>query len=115
MLKVKRQKNKGEAYRKAFYLCESAAEYEPTLASLEILGDFLTWNLNYLIRTLNKRQFHFSASDRTTAYLIKRRNIKWEAEDLPYDENFKILTALFFEQAFPGRSLQEFRSEHLAG
>ena len=109
-----KNEKKGESYRKVFYLCESVAAYEPTLASLEILGDFLSWNLNYLIRTLNKLQFSFSASDRTTAYLIKRRNLKWEAEGLPYDENFTILAALFFEQAFPGRSLEEFRTEHLS-
>lgn len=109
----KDRKNQGEAYSKAFSLCESLAAYEPSLVSLELLGDFISWNLNYLIRALNSLQFSFSASDRTTAYLIKRRNMKWEAEGLPYDENFTILSALFFEQAFPGRSLEELKSEHL--
>ena len=111
--KAREVETRGQAYSKALYLCESLAQYEPTVASLEFLGDFLTWNFNYLIRSLNRLRFPFSLSDFTTAYLIKRRDMAWEARELPYDENFEILKGLFLEQAFPGRSLEEFRSEHV--
>lgn len=95
-----------EAYRTAFYLVEVLMEYEPTYAALEFLGDFLSWNLNWLIRAMNALVVEFAASDKTISYLIKKRNIYWEQYNLDYDERFEILAALFFEQAFPNRGLE---------
>ena len=91
-------------YRRSFYFCEVLAAYEPRLFSLEVLGDFHAWNLNYLTHILNKNRFQFSASDTTVAYFIKKRNEKWEREKKKEDPGFNILVALFQEQAFPGRS-----------
>ncbi len=95
-----------EAYRTAFYLVEVLMDYEPTYAALEFLGDFLSWNLNWLIRAMNALVVEFAASDKTISYLIKKRNIYWEQYNLDYDERFEILAALFFEQAFPNRGLE---------
>ncbi|MCE9499117.1 MAG: hypothetical protein K8R21_01160, partial [Leptospira sp.] len=85
------------------YLTETLMQYEPTLASLELLGDFTTHNLNWLTRKLNEGNIPFSLEDRTIAILIKRRNEFWESNDLPPDEDFDLLSALFFEQAYPNR------------
>jgi hypothetical protein len=99
-----------ENYRAVLYLCETLMEYEPTLASLEILGDFLSWNLNWLIRKMNSLRITFSCSDKVISFLIKKRNQYWEENDLEYDERFEILAALFYEQAYPNRS-EHFESE----
>lgn len=96
---------KDESYRTAYYLVETLMDYEPSMAALSFLGDFLGWDLNWLIRAMNALGVEFAASDRTIAYLIKKRNIYWEEQGLPYDERFEILAALFYEQAFPNRGL----------
>lgn len=92
-----------EGFRTAFYLVEVLVEYEPTLAALEFLGDFQAWNLNWLVRAINKAQMEFFASDRTVSYFIKMRNMYWQEHNLEYDERFEILAALFYEQAYPHR------------
>jgi len=94
-----------ENLKKIFYLCEVLLEYEPTIAALEFLGPFQTWNLNWLIRNMNLRSIEFAASDKTVSYLIKMRNIYWEENHLEYDEKFEVLAALFYEQAYPNRGL----------
>lgn len=94
-----------ENYRRAFYLTETMMKFEPTIASLEILGDYISYNINWLIRKMNMLQFDFAASDDTIAYLIKRRQVRWEEKNLPEDERFEILAALFYDQAFPNRGL----------
>ncbi len=95
-----------EKYRSAFYMCETLAEYEPTLASLEFLGEFISWNINWLIRRMNRLGVEFAASDKTVSFLIKRRNIDMEENNRPPDERFEVLAALFYEQAFPYRGLE---------
>jgi hypothetical protein len=99
-----------ESYRKAFYLTEAMMKFEPTVASLEVLGDYISYNINWLIRRMNSLHVEIAASDDTIAYLIKRRNILWEEKGLPEDERFEILAALFYDQAFPNRGL-EFEEE----
>ncbi|MBI3395691.1 MAG: hypothetical protein HY042_07650 [Spirochaetia bacterium] len=96
-----------EGFRTAFYLTEVLSEYEPTLAALEFLGDFHAWNMNWLVRRLNEVNMEFYASDKTVSYFIKLRNQYWQDKDLPYDERFEILAALFYEQAFPHRGTVE--------
>ncbi len=95
-----------EQFRTAFYLCEALSEYEPTLAALSFLGEFLVWNLNWLVRRMNRLRVEFYASDKTVSYFIKRRNMYHEEHEYPYDERFEVLAALFFDQAFPHRGLQ---------
>ena len=95
-----------ERLRSAFYLCEILAEYEPTLVALEVLGEFVSWNLNWLIRKMNQENVEFAASDKTISYLIKLRNMYWDEMELPYDERFEILATLFFQQAFPNRGME---------
>ncbi|MCB1173536.1 MAG: hypothetical protein KDK39_08230 [Leptospiraceae bacterium] len=95
-----------EHYRKAFYMTEVLAEMEPSLAALEYLGSFMAWNLNVLVRRMNVLGLDFSAADKTISYFIKKRNIYWEENQLPLDERFEVLAALFFDQAFPNRGLQ---------
>ncbi len=94
-----------EHFKTIFYLNETLLKLEPTLAYLEVLGDYVSWDLNWLIRKLNKLKISFSAEDDTITYLIKRRNIYWEENNLPFDERFEILAALFYDQAYPNRGL----------
>ena len=68
-------------------------KYEPTVASAEFLGDFQTYNLNYLIIKLNAIGEKFLLEDSTVAYLIKRRNIAYK--DQPADKEFKKLVELW--------------------
>ncbi|MCB1169348.1 MAG: hypothetical protein KDK25_03390 [Leptospiraceae bacterium] len=92
-------------YRTALYMVETLGQHEPTLAALEALGEFQSWNLNWLIRTMNEKGVEFACADYTISYLIKRRNEYWEQNDLPFDERFEILASLFYDQAFPNRGL----------
>lgn len=101
-----------ESYRKAFYLCEVLMDYEPTLASLNFLGDFLAWNINWLVRAMNALGLEFAAADKTISYLIKKRNTFWEENNLKYDERFETLAALFYEQAFPNRGLEDVEEDY---
>ena len=103
---IREAKFEPELYKPAFYICEALAEYEPTIVSLEILGEFVAWNLNWLVRQMNHIGIEFSASDKTVSYFIKLRNIHHEENSLPYDERFEILAALFYEQAFPNRGME---------
>jgi hypothetical protein len=61
-----------DSWRQAMYLTELLMKYEPTIASLELFGDFHTYNLNYLVRTLNRLEQQILLEDTTVAYLIKR-------------------------------------------
>ena len=96
-----------EFLRIPLYLMESLMAYEPTLATLEFLGDFAVYNLHWLIRRLNEGKLTFSLEDRTISLLIKRRNAYFEAHQLPEDEDFELLSALFYEQAYPHRGAEE--------
>ena len=100
-----------EYLRTVVYLTETIMMYEPTIATLEILGDFCIYNLNWLIRNLNRGKIEFSLEDRTILLLIKRRNDYWEAEKLAEDEDFELFAALFFEQAYPNRGAEELDSQ----
>ncbi len=92
-----------EFLKSPIYLTEVIMMYEPTLATLEVLGDYALYNLQWLIRKMNTIQYSFSLEDRTIALLIKRRNQYFEEKKLPEDEEFELLSALFFEQAYPHR------------
>ncbi|MCB1157925.1 MAG: hypothetical protein H7A25_02815 [Leptospiraceae bacterium] len=89
------------------YLTETMMQYEPTVASLEYFGDYATYNLNWLIKKLNFGKIAFSLEDKTISFLIKRRNAFWEEKEKEMDEDFEILSALFYEQAYPHRGAEE--------
>lgn len=89
------------------YFVEALMKFEPTVASLDLFPDFLLYNLNWLIRALNRARIQFSLEDTTISLLIKRRNDHWEKNNLPEDEDFDLFAALFYEQAFPHRGAEE--------
>ena len=68
-------------------------KYEPTIASTKYIGDFQTYNLNYLIIRLNEIGERFLLEDSTVAYLIKRRNFAHK-DDEP-DREFEKLVELW--------------------
>ncbi|TGN11640.1 hypothetical protein [Leptospira ilyithenensis] len=102
-----------EELKIACYLTEALLKYEPTLASLRFFRDYVIFNLNYFIRELNKAKIEFSLEDATVSLLIKRRNEVWEEENRAEDEDFDLLAALFFEQAFPNRGASELSTDDL--
>jgi len=89
------------------YLTETLMLTEPTLATLEVLGEYSVHNLIWLIKKLNRGGVTFSLEDRTISLLIKRRNEFFEEKDFPVDDDFELLSALFFEQAYPHRGAEE--------
>lgn len=81
-----------DSWRMALYFTELLLKYEPTVAA-KIIGDFQTYNLNYLIIRLNKLKEPFLLEDSTVAYLIKRRNTAYK--DQPRDKEFDKLVELW--------------------
>jgi hypothetical protein len=81
-----------DSWRMALYFTELLLKYEPTIASRNI-GDFQTYNLNYLIVKLNSLKEPFLLEDSTVAYLIKRRNAAYK--DQPRDKEFDKLVELW--------------------
>lgn len=90
-----------ESFRKALYTCEVLRKFEPSIVSLEIAGDYTTYNINWLVRKLNSLQIDFSLEDPTVEFLIHRyRRFADEAgETIP--ERFEILSQIYLDQAFP--------------
>ncbi|TGK12884.1 hypothetical protein EHO60_03145 [Leptospira fletcheri] len=108
------QTNDPHYLRIPLYHTETLMKREPSLASLEFLGSFTLHNLNWLIRRLNRGAKEFSLEDETISVLIKRRNEHWEKAKLAEDEDFNLFSALFYEQAFPHRGLEELDSEEIS-
>ncbi len=90
-----------ESFKKALYTCEVLRKFEPSIVSLEIVGDYTTYNIHWLIRKLNALQMEFSLEDPTVEFLIHRyRRFANEAgETIP--ERFEILAEIYLDQAFP--------------
>lgn len=82
-----------ESWRSALYFTELLLKYEPTVAATEILGNFNTYNLIYLINKLNELGEKFLLEDSTVYYLIKRRNEAYK--DKPADREFEKLVELW--------------------
>lgn len=82
-----------ESWRSALYFTELLLKYEPTVAATEILGNFNTYNLIYLINRLNELGEKFLLEDSTVYYLIKRRNEAYK--DKPADREFEKLVELW--------------------
>jgi hypothetical protein len=77
-----------DSLRLSIYFTELLFKYEPTIASSNYIGDFQTYNLNYLIKRLNRLDQKFLLEDSTVTYLIKRRNKAFEgkAPDREFDK-----------------------------
>ncbi|MGJ4745232.1 hypothetical protein ACQV5M_02625 [Leptospira sp. SA-E8] len=99
--------------RVPLYHTENLMKREPSLSTLEFTGNFFIHNLNWLIRKMNRGGKEFSLEDETISILIKRRNEYWEKKNLPADEDFDLFAALFYEQAFPNRGLEEIEAAEL--
>ena len=82
-----------DSWRQAIYFVELLMKYEPTIASSNFLGDFQTYNLNYLIRKLNSLGQVFPLEDSTVTYLIKRHYRANEGK--PRDREFDKLVELW--------------------
>ncbi|MBP6290985.1 MAG: hypothetical protein KA407_05015 [Spirochaetes bacterium] len=82
-----------DSWRLALYFTELLMKFEPTIASSQHIGDFQTYNLNYLIRKLNQLGEKFLLEDTTVLYLIKRRNKAYEGK--PRDKEFEKLVELW--------------------
>lgn len=90
-----------EAFRRALYTCEVLRKFEPAIVSLEIVGDYTTYNINWLIRKLNSLKMEFSLEDPTVEYLMMRYRQKAEERGETIPERFEILAQIFLDQAFP--------------
>ncbi len=86
---------------RALYLIEILRKKEPTLAALEILGDYIRYNLNWCIRSLNKSKIDYYLEDSTVRYLINVYISEKEERNEPIDERFSILSRMYLEKAFP--------------
>lgn len=87
--------------KKALYISEVLRKFEPTIPSLEIIGDYTVYNINWCVRELNRRKVNFSLEDPTVEFLIKRYKVLGLAEGNPPDERFELLADIYMEQAFP--------------
>lgn len=82
-----------DSWRLALYFTELLLKYEPTIASANYIGDFQTYNLNYIIKKLYSLYQRFLLEDSTVSYLIKRRNEAYK--DNPPDREFDKLVELW--------------------
>ncbi len=82
-----------DSKRLALYFIELLIKYEPTIASSDYLGDFQTYNLNYMIKKLNSLDQKFLLEDSTVNYLIKRAYKANEGK--PRDREFDKLVELW--------------------
>lgn len=92
-----------DSLRLSLYFTELLIKYEPTVASATYLGDYQTYNLNYLIRKLNQDGQKFLLEDTTTRYLIKRRNTAFE--NRPKDREFDKLVELWEYNVKKGKTI----------
>ncbi len=92
-----------DSMRLAIYFTELLIKYEPTTASITLIGDFQTYNLNYLIRKLNAHEQKFLLEDSTVAYLIKRKNNS--CKDNPPDREFEKLVELWEYNVKKGKTI----------
>ena len=72
-----------------------------------VFAQYFKRSQSWLIKKLNRGNVTFSLEDRTIALLIKRRNEFFEEKEFPVDDDFELLSALFFEQAYPHRGAEE--------
>jgi len=89
------------AFRRALYTCEVLRKFEPSIVSLELVGDYNTYNINWFVRKLNALQIDFSLEDPTVEFLIHRYRQMAEEKGEIIPERFEILSQIYLDQAFP--------------
>ena len=94
-------REKPEEVKKAMYINEVLLKTEPTIPSLEVLGNHVTYNINWCIRFLNKNKIQHSLEDGTVYFLIQRHRFFNEQRNTPPEERFEILSEIYLDQAFP--------------
>jgi hypothetical protein len=82
-----------DSWRSALYFTELLLKYEPTVAATKFIGEFQTYNLNYLITKLYSFDQVFLLEDSTVFFLIKRKNAAYK--DQPRDLEFDKLVELW--------------------
>lgn len=82
-----------DSWRSSLYFTELLLKYEPTVASTKYIGEFQTYNLNYLITKLYSLEQAFLLEDSTVFFLIKRKNAAYR--DQPRDLEFDKLVELW--------------------
>lgn len=94
-------KENPESIKKALYLSEVLRKMEPSLPALNIIGDYVNYNINWCVRFLNLNHIDHSLEDGTIANLILRHRLDLENKNQKADERFEILANIYMEQAFP--------------
>lgn len=89
------------AFTRALYTCEVLRKFEPSIVSLEIVGDYTTYNINWFIKKLNSLKIEFSLEDPTVDFLIMRYRRFAEEKGEAIPERFEILAQIYLDQAFP--------------
>lgn len=92
-----------DSWRLSLYFTELLMKYEPTIASSTYIGDYQTYNLNYLIRKLNTLDQTFLLEDSTVMYLIKRRSQAFEGK--PADREYEKLVELWQYNVKKGKTI----------
>ncbi|MBV6493332.1 MAG: hypothetical protein LDLANPLL_01348 [Turneriella sp.] len=90
-----------DAFRRALYTCEVLRKFEPSIVSLEIVGDYTVYNINWLVRKLNSLRVNFYLEDPTVEFLIMRYRQFAQLAGEVIPERFEILAEIYLEQAFP--------------
>jgi len=98
--------------KKALYLNEVLRKMEPSIPFLDIIGDYINYNINWCVRFLNRNRIEHTLEDGTVANLILRYRLKLQQEGKEPDERFQILTDIYMEQAFP-QSYEDLRMDDL--
>ena len=96
-----------EAIIRSLYVTEVLRKTEPTLATFEVLGSYIRYNLNWYIRYLNRKEISFSLEDDTIYYLMNIYIAEKENRKEPIDDRFYHLQEIYIEQAFPNRDEEE--------
>ncbi len=81
----------------AVYITETLLKFEPSYISLRYLGDFHTFNLNWLLAKMNRSKEMINLEPDTVEYLIKRCDLF--GGDYAFDETYQALSALFLHKA----------------
>ncbi len=92
-----------DSLRLSIFFTELLLKYEPTIASSNFIGDFQTYNINYLVKRLNKAGQKFLLEDATVTYLIKRRDKAFENK--PRDREFEKLVELWKYNVKKGKTI----------
>ena len=83
------------SWRSSLYFTELLLKYEPTVAATKYLGNFQSYNLNFIIVKLNELGEKFLLEDSTVAYIIKRQKMDYKEKGIVSDREFEKLVELW--------------------